>query len=844
MRLQALMGSVLARLNLVPLVVALTTLAPIGMIWQVTLERAAYEESEAVRQQFQNNANLAAAIEQHTSLILKNIEQTFNLVEADYRVLGTRADPVQSVARGAGSFRHFTYLAVIDSTGRVSAGPDGPVPVNASDRAYFKHHQSVNDSALFIAPPAFGKVSGKWSIHITRRLSAPDGSFAGLIVGAVEPAYFANFYLQTDVGQHGTVSLVGLDGIVRARRTGRQVSVGQNVIKGELLTMQRTQPEGSLLTGSVIDQVMRYISYKTVTGYPLVVAVGTAQHEVMAPVKARQRTYYIAAGVATAALLTMGGLLLWLLKRQQALQMAARKSEALQRATFNLSSVGIAHISVDGNCIDVNDKLCDMLGHARSGFVGQPVYVHVHPEDRDAYQLFFENLRTSPERPHPDTIEIRHLHRNGSVVWGLCSVALVLQMDDNASYFIASVLDVTERRQVELSLRERDRQLAASFDYSGIGMALIHLDGNWLKVNRALCRMLGYSEAELLSTPFHDLTLEADRAASARHYAELLSSGREQFQTELRYRHRLSRIVWVSLTVSVVRDDEGKPAHLVAHVQDITRNKQAEEEIVQLNARLEERVRERSGQLQIATRELTDFSYSMAHDLRQPLSSIMGFSDLLTRELGKQLGERGEHCLARIRAGVQQIGESTDALLLLVRLSTLQLRWEKVDLSHMAQGLVARRARLEPRRVAKVQIRQGLEVMGDPQLLSVVLDNLISNAWKFSSKMDQTVIEIGSEPGEPDSSGEISEPVYFVRDQGAGFDMAYIDKLFGNFQRLHSPSEFEGTGIGLASAQRIIMRHGGRIWARSEPGKGATFYFTLGNAPVQPLQPLEATIDD
>ncbi len=832
MHLQVLMRSVLARLNLVPLVVVLTSLAPIGMIWQVTLERAAYEESEAVRQEFLHNANLAAGIEQHTNLILKNIEQTFNLVEADYRALGSQAKPLQSVAKGAGSFKHFTYLAVIDSLGRVSAGPDSPVPVNASDRTYFKHHQAVNDSALFIAPPAFGRVSGRWSIHITRRLNAADGSFAGLIVGAVEPAYFANFYLQTDVGQQGTVTLVGLDGIVRARRTGKQVSLGQNVIRGELLTMQRIRPEGSLLTGSVIDQVTRYISYKTLADYPLVVAVGTAQQEVMAPVEARKRTYYIAASVATVTLLAIGGILLWLLHRQQALQMAARKSEALQRATFNLAAVGIAHINVDGTCIDVNGKLCDMLGHARSGFIGQPVYAHVHPEDRDGYQLFLENLRTSPEQAHPDTVEIRYLHRNGSVVWGLCSVALVLQVDDSASYFIASILDITERRQVELSLRERDRQLAASFDYSGIGMALIRLDGSWLKVNRALWRMIGYTEAELLSLPFHDLALEADRGEAVRQYEELLASGRDQFQTELRYRHRLGSIVWVSLTVSAVRDDDGQPAHLVAHVQDITRNKQAEEEIVQLNARLEERVRQRTGQLQIATRELTDFSYSMAHDLRQPLSSIMGYSELLTRELGKQLGERGEHCLARIRAGVQQIGESTDALLLLVRLSTLQLRWEKVDLSTMAQALISRRAQLEPRRTAKVQIQRSMDVMGDPKLLSVVMDNLISNAWKFSSKMDQTVIEIGKQDGDD------GRPVYFVRDQGAGFDMAYIEKLFGNFQRLHSPSEFEGTGIGLASAQRIIMRHGGRIWARSEPGKGATFYFTLGDAPVQPLQPV------
>lgn len=837
-------GWVSNRLTLVSLIVVLMSAAPVAVNWQTTQQRATYEEAEAERIEFLSNANLAVAIEQHTRRTLQSIELAFDLVEADYRARGSQARPIETVANDINGFRDFAYLAVIDASGRVSAGQDSAVPFNASERPYFKHHQAVNDSALFIAQPTLGQASGKWSIHVTRRLQTRGGEFAGVIVGAVEPAFFTNHYLKTDVGERGSVTLMGLDGVVRARRVGQLTTTGTDASKGELLNIQRTQPDGNLLVKSVFDGVPRYVSYRTLKDYPLIVAVGTAQADVMAPVQARRQSYYLSASVVTATLLLLGAVLLWLIHHQQALLMAARKSDAMQRTAFRLAAVGIARVDLNGICIEVNDKHCEMLGYPPGQLIGRPAHAHVHPGDRDDYQLFFENLLAAPEQPLPATAEIRYLHRDGSVVWGLCSVALVLQLNDSASYFIASVQDITERKQVAMALRERDRQLASAFEHSGIGMALTRVDGGWLKVNRALCRMIGYTEAELMATSFQEITLEEDRAASFEAYRQLPISGKEHFQLEKRYRHRQGHVVWVSLTVSLVRDDDNAPMHLIAQVQDITRSKQFGDEIVRLDADLEARVRQRTSQLQVATQELTDFSYSMAHDLRQPLSSIMGFSDLLQREVSDQLGERGKRYLDRIRAGVEQIGESTDALLLLARLSTLQLRWEKVDLSRMAQGLVARRARLEPRRVAKVQIRQGLEVMGDPQLLSVVLDNLISNAWKFSSKMDQTVIEIGSEPGEPDSSGEISEPVYFVRDQGAGFDMAYIDKLFGNFQRLHSPSEFEGTGIGLASAQRIIMRHGGRIWARSEPGKGATFYFTLGNAPVQPLQPLEATIDD
>ncbi|WP_341906153.1 PAS domain S-box protein [Polaromonas sp. YR568] len=832
-------GWISNRLTLVSLIVILMSVAPVAMEWRATMQRAAYEESEAARVEFLNNANLAAAIEQHTRRTLQSIDLAFDLVEADFRARGSQARPLETVANDVNGFRDFTYLAVVDASGNVAAGPDGATPVNASDRAYFKHHQSVNDSTLYIAQPTRGRVSGKWSIHITRRLQTGNGRFAGLIVGAVDPAYFTNHYLKSDVGEQGVVALAGLDGVVRARRVGKQVTTGNDASKGELLSLQRTQPDGNALSKSVIDGVTRYVSYRTLTDYPLFVAVGTAQSEVMAPVKKRRHTYYLAAGVVTFTSLFFGAVLLWLIHHQQALLMTARRSEALQRTAFNLAAVGIAHVDLNGNCIEVNDKYCEMLGHSPGSFVGQSVFAHVHPEDRDEYQLFFENLRAAPEQALSDTSEVRYLHRDGSVVWGLCSVALVLRLNDSASYFIASVQDITERKQVAMALRERDRQLASAFEHSAIGMALTRIDGSWLKVNRALSRMIGYTEAELLASSFQEFTLEEDRPASLEAYRRLPTSGKEYFQLEKRYRHREGHVVWVSLTVSLVRDDDGKPLHLIAQVQDITRSKQFEEEIVWLNVDLEDRVKQRTRQLQVATRELTDFSYSMAHDLRQPLSSIMGFSELLQREVAEQLGERGKRYLDRIRAGVEQIGESTDALLLLARLSTLQLRWEKVDLSLMAQGLVARRAKLEPRRTAKVQIQRSMDVMGDPKLLSLVMDNLISNAWKFSSRMDQTVIEIGSESGDDDGDkSDDNRPVYFVRDQGAGFDMAYIEKLFGNFQRLHSPSEFEGTGIGLASAQRIIMRHGGRIWARSEPGKGATFYFTLGDAPLQPLQPV------
>lgn len=254
--------------------------------------------------------------------------------------------------------------------------------------------------------------------------------------------------------------------------------------------------------------------------------------------------------------------------------------------------------------------------------------------------------------------------------------------------------------------------------------------------------------------------------------------------------------------------------------------KQAQEEILRLNAELEERVRRRTAELESVNRDLESFSYSVSHDLRTPLSAIDGFSGLLEKEIGPSPpSERGLHYLNRIRAGVVQMGELIDALLSLAQVSRASLRWGSVDLSAMAETVLSGFAEREAGRQARWEIQPGMQVQGDRRLLRQVLDNLLGNAWKFSERQPRTHISFGCQ------TNAEGETVYAVRDRGAGFDMAYSEKLFGAFQRLHTISEFAGTGIGLATVHRIIVRHGGRVWAESEPGLGATFYFTLAEDP-------------
>lgn len=249
-------------------------------------------------------------------------------------------------------------------------------------------------------------------------------------------------------------------------------------------------------------------------------------------------------------------------------------------------------------------------------------------------------------------------------------------------------------------------------------------------------------------------------------------------------------------------------------------------DVRRLNAGLEERVRRRTRQLESANRELEAFAYAVSHDLRSPLGTLDGFSSLLEKHIDP-LDARGQHYLRRTRTAVHQMRDLIDAMLVLSRVSRTTLQREPADLSEIARDLIASYREAAPGRQVDVNIQAGMHTEGDPRLLRLLLDNLLGNAWKFTGKLPQARIafrQVGADAG---------ERVYEISDNGAGFDMEHVDKLFKAFHRLHTTEQFAGTGIGLATVQRIVTRHGGRVWAEAAPGQGATFRFTLGGTLVE-----------
>jgi len=499
-------------------------------------------------------------------------------------------------------------------------------------------------------------------------------------------------------------------------------------------------------------------------------------------------------------------------ERKQA-EEALRFSEARYRALFRDNPIMIVTLDADWTMLTVNPTCASQLGYAIDELEGESVLKLFHEDDHPAVA---EQLRMCLQNPdHVYHWQFRKVRKGGEALWVEEMAQVVYDLNGTINLLVVCQ-DITERKLTEEALQESEERFRATFNQAAVGIGHVAPDGRWLVVNQKYCDITGYTEEELKSLTIREITHPDDLDTSMKHFQLLLDGKLGNYSLEKRYIRKDGSAVWVNLTASAVTDAGGNPKFLVGVVEDISARKQAEEEIEKLNTDLAARAAE----LESANLELEAFGYSVSHDLRKPLTVINSYCQVILEMCGTSLDEQCRAYLKEIYDGTLRMNRLIDALLNFSRLSHCEIKPETVDLSVMAGHITDELRAAEPERRVSFAIAEGVTADGDPTLLRVVLDNLLGNAWKYTGAREEAVIEFGVTEVE-------GQPACFVRDNGAGFDMAYAEKLFIPFQRLPGADEFRGHGIGLATVERIIRRHGGRLWAEGEPGKGAIFWFTL-----------------
>ncbi len=483
-------------------------------------------------------------------------------------------------------------------------------------------------------------------------------------------------------------------------------------------------------------------------------------------------------------------------------------SEQHYQSLFDHNFDAVYSLDLDGAFTTANQAVEAMSGYTRDELIGMPFTRHIDPQHHEARVSNFRRAAAG-ESVNYDTVVVR---KNGEVRHAnVTNLPIIVNGRIVGVYGIAR--DTTEARRREGALAQQ----AALLDQAQDAIMVRSLDHHVLYWNKGAERLYGWTANEAVGRHIMQLMV---REPQQLENAMAVLAGQGEWKGELEHVTRDGRALTVEAHWTLVRDAADQPEKILAINTDVTARKEVLRQVERLNAELEERVQLRTRQLEEANRELEAFSYSVSHDLRAPLNTIEGFSQILSRNAGTVLGEREQHYLARIRNGVRQMGDLIDALLVLAKITRMKPRHDEVDLSGLAREVadsLAEEARQrQPGHAMEVVIQPGMRAAGDARLLRQVLTNLLGNAWKFTGRTEGARAEFGCGDGE-----------FYVRDNGVGFDMAFADRLFGAFQRLHPVRDFEGTGIGLATVQRIISLHGGRIRAEAAENRGATFYFTL-----------------
>ncbi|MFI5253004.1 MAG: PAS domain S-box protein [Bacteroidota bacterium] len=483
--------------------------------------------------------------------------------------------------------------------------------------------------------------------------------------------------------------------------------------------------------------------------------------------------------------------------------------EAKLGMIFESMPEGLIMVNSTGHIILANSQVEKMFGYQPADLKGNTIEGLLPERFRHGHIIHRLNYIVNPHaRPMGTGLELYGLKNDGSEF--PVEISLSPLTIDEDSFIISAIRDITERKRTETNLRQSEEHFRRLItDVEDYAIYMVDLIGNIMTWNAGAQKIKGYPPEEIIGKHFslfytsEDLELGKPTILLQR----ALEYGRYE-EEGWRVKKDGSQF-WANVIATTLRDEKGNAIGFTKVTRDRSERKRAEEEL-----------KERTIQVEAANKELEAFSYSVSHDLRAPLRAVDGFSRMLLEDYGQHFDEEGRRRLDVIRHNVQSMGDLIDDLLEFSRLGRQELKISHINMLNLVHEVYGELSSRVPDRNIQLALKEILPAFGDQKLIRQVLVNLISNAIKFTGKQPNAMLEIGSMSNE-------TENIYFVKDNGAGFDEHYADKLFGVFQRLHSNKDFDGTGVGLAIVHRIIHRHGGRVWGTGKLDSGATFYFTL-----------------
>jgi PAS domain S-box-containing protein len=781
----------------------------VAAIWGAAWQRSEREIAQAIEAANHANSNLAIAYEENAANALGDVDQTLALLEIEWREEGAAA------ARAIGQWpleRGFVRgLAVLDGDG-TAAIQTGEAPTAPTRlREAFEFHRANSGRVLRIMAPREASSGTDYvpRVVLSRRIENADGSFAGVALALVDPAYFTRFYARADLGSDGLVSLVGRDLIALARRTGLTNTYANDMHGSTLISLLPAHPTGNFLSVGYREGTHRFISYRAMTAYPIVVMVGTSVERTLAPARERIRLYRIVASILSVLAALGAAAAMAFLSRQRRdfralseTQARLRESIARQDAITDNMAGGVVITSADGTIVSVNRAACAMHGYEPGQLNGLKLSRLLDESARGFLAKDLERL-SSPEPFENGSAEFLALRRDGSTFEAEVLFSAVTLTGRRS--LVGIVHDIGVRKSLERSVRRSEALFRATFDQALVGILHTDLEGRFIRANQRACDMLGYTEEELLALGYTDVTHPEDLAASAARHAALVADPGQpfEFQVMRRYLRHDGSILWALASVNMIRGEHGQPDFFLTMVQDLTELKRVE-------------------------RMKSEFVSTVSHELRSPLTSIRGSLGLLAGGAAGALPPEARDLVL--------IGERNCERL--IRLVNDILDTEKMDSGGMRFDLHVTDLRpLVDRAIESMEgyataHRVVLRVARPPQALLANVDedrfvqlltNLLSNAIKFSPENGNVEVALAREPGD--------RLRLEVADHGAGMPEEFRDRIFQRFSQADSSSSRRhgGTGLGLYIAKGIVDNFGGTLDYRTGAA-GTTFELLLPEA--------------